>query len=465
MFLGSLAYQIFYRVDVLQDEAHVSRRSAYFAGAALATLIGAGLTWRVFGLVVSYGSIPPVIADGIIQATLLLALILILMSDNPVTDGQLAVVLGAAMMIAAMLYPLPEVAVIVWFITGIGVNRIPLGPQLKQVLNDPVERLMIGVAATTVNIRGFVSALYIIAGLILSVAVFLDSPGTIEQNIRTLVVSFTTGSGSGDFAVSTVEEVAFLSLTAFAPAVYGVWYWLRVTERLPFALGLAADPTEDDSGSGRFGVREWGPDDSGGDHTEVEGVAYRPIPPGFGIPIVLLFAPLLVYVDSTSEISSGTIPRGYLIAAGSAAILAIGTIGITIIRARTMSEYDSDAPTVAAWALALQLAFVALLGPTEVTSVINNFLTGQRLGVDLTAVGSALAGAIILGALVVLPSKIPKIADANPVLGMSLLAVVFGVVVAVIGAGNTLVGGIAGIAVIAGIAGVVIGSIVEISDF
>ncbi|MFC6794425.1 hypothetical protein ACFQFH_08820 [Halobaculum halobium] len=50
-------------------------------------------------------------------------------------------------------------------------------------------------------------------------------------------------------------------------------------------------------------------------------------------------------------------------------------------------------------------------------------------------------------------------------LGMSLLAVVFGVVVAVIGAGNTLVGGIAGIAVIAGIAGVVIGSIVEISDF
>lgn len=336
LFLTTLAYQTFYRVDALMIQYSDSRRLAYLSGSVLAALVGIGLTWAVLGRVFSYASTPPVVVDNLALAVAVTVVALFAASTAFTHDVKLAAIVGTAMVVAALLYPLPEVAVVVWFLTGIGVNHVPTGPQIKQLLNDPIERLMLGVAGSMTGTP--IHLFYIMFGILLSTSGFFYLPGSIPEALRSLFASLVTASDG--YATMGLPAIGFVVCVVVIPTLYGVWYWLRVAERLPFSLGLIEAPADDARlESRKFHVRKL---KLKGGINDVEITAYRPIPPGYGLPASLLVGLVVIFRGQVGSPTTNAVPLGYLVAAVALAVVAALTILAVFVVRLTAYDYDQD---------------------------------------------------------------------------------------------------------------------------
>ncbi len=450
-FLATLTYKTYRRVDELRGASVSLRKYECFAAALVATAVGVTVKQQIFTGTFDHGSIPSPFAEN--AAFLLLGAVGLryaLMRDRFVDDVLLAVVLGPAMAITATLYPLPEVAVVVWVIGAIGVNTVPFGPQLEKILNDPIERLMIGIAAAKSGATGLVTSLYVFSGLIFSLAAIIDSGGTTRGNILTLVQSAAAGGQSGAFVTTALSTELFLFFVMFLPAIYGVWYWLRIVERLPFDLGFVTPSSEG----------TWL--EAGNDGPQIDHLEYRAIPPGYGLPIALLYAPLIVYVNVFGSVSDG-VPLGYLAATACLALIAIGTVIAT--RRSDPQSQDVDVTRLAPKALALQAAVIAIAAEGPVPQAVHSLLTLSSLGGLEGSVLSAIATTVIFAGGVYVPSYIPSLLETNPTLGVSISAVVVGFLIGLFGGGIQFIEAIGGLVMIAGLLGSAFGLWEEIEDF
>lgn len=121
--------------------------------------------------------------------------------------------LGAYLTGAALLYPLPELFVILW-LSYAGV-RVYSGARPEEVwINDPVERLGAIPAYSLAGVAGLLITAYIFAGLALSIYPYV-------------VLLSEVGGWTG---IEHVSAIPFLFLCAALMAAYGTWYWLRISE-------------------------------------------------------------------------------------------------------------------------------------------------------------------------------------------------------------------------------------------
>lgn len=450
-FLATLAYNTYRRVDIIRGVSVSLRKYECFAAALVATAVGITVKQQIFTGAFGHGSIPSPFAENAVFLLLgAVGLRYALIRDRFGDDLLLAIVIGPAMAIAATLYPLPEVAVVVWVIGAIGVNTVPFGPQLEKVLNDPIERLMIGIAAAKSGTSGLVTSLYIFAGLIFSLAAIIDSSGTTRGNILTLVQSAVAGRQTGEFATTSLSADLFLFFSVFFPAIYGVWYWLRVVERLPFDLGFVTP-----SSAGNW-IEE------GDDGPQIDHLEYRAIPPGYGLPIALLYAPLIVHVNVFESGTEG-IPLGYLAATVCAALVAIATVIAT--RRSSPAAQAVDVTRLAPKALALQAAVIVIASEGPVPQAVHSLLTLSSLGGIEGSVLSAVAVTAIVAGGVYVPSYIPTLLETNPTLGVSISAIVVGILIGLLGGGLQFFEAIGGLIMIAGILGSVFGLWEQIENF
>ncbi|WP_277553784.1 hypothetical protein [Halobaculum limi] len=514
LFLATLAYQTFYRVDALLVQYSDSRRLAYLSGSVLAALVGIGLTWAILGRVFSYASTPAVVVDSLVWAVAAAVVALYAASTTFTHDLKLAVVVGTAMVVAALLYPLPEVAVVVWFLTGLGVNQIPTGPQIKQLLNDPIERLMLGVAGSMTGTS--IHLLYVVFGILLSTSGFFYVPGSIPEALRGLSIGLLTTAG--DYAAMEPSAVGFVVCVAVVPTLYGVWYWLRVAERLPFSLGLVEKPATGGGGaSQQFHVRKL---KLKGGINDVEITSYRPIPPGYGLPVSLLVGLVVVFQRQVGALTANVVPLGYVLAALALTLLAALTILALFVVRLTAYDYDqdlasTDAPSerlgefvddlsewqyrrstdsltgtvrterkplvdtldralsvlglerhhrgetasathIAPLAFTLQVVVLGSAFGRHVAATVHGLLSGGPVPFDLLLFGADVGTAILVAAALYVPAVVQRRYEANPfVLGIPMALV--GVVVAhlwvggTIGAPSPVVTAVGGVAVVTGV--------------
>ncbi len=430
LFLGSLAYRTCFTMDTLRigHNTEIAFRRLLDVGAALLAVAFAIVVKRqiftvAFGRSATTSVVTSVFDLFGIACLVYLALAVLVVLTELSKDGSNAsllapialllyelprtLFLGPALAIAAALYPLPETAVLVWGLAAIGVNTVPYGPRLHAILNDPIERFAIGAAAARWKMEGYIAIFYVLCGVLISLAAVFGTAGSTQQILRQLVEN----------ANNSPVGVAFLLITIFGTAVYGFWYWLRLVERLPFALGTLSVEETAQTASGTPGTGALG------------AVEYRPLPPDFGISIPLLLAPLILFTTHVgSQPLEQTVPVGYLLATTIGLTTAIVSVWWT--RRRTIESEGLPIPIVAAVAVALHLAILEVLVAGPISKIIHGLLTTAPIGPIGLDVFVELGTGIAIFAVTLAPATIPLWLERGTVLSFILGICIGGFVVA-----------------------------------
>lgn len=188
----------------------------------------------------------------------------------------------------AIFYPLPEIVVLIYVgVSVVGDEGVPLPADTWTIQID--RRLTIGVSTATWGLKGIVSLVFVILGILMSAfpfIVFVVVGGVLAVN-----PSVVAGIRPGLWV--------FLSLYLVSVAMlggYGLWYWLRVIDRLPYFLD-------------RWAERQ--PIDVQTDWTWEERPPLVARPPGVFVPWALLFLTVIVSTRTVDRDAMVGIPAGH----------------------------------------------------------------------------------------------------------------------------------------------------------
>lgn len=410
LFLGTVAYKTCYLMDSIRVDGEPIRLQGVVSlgAAALAIALGIIVKSQVLGTAFGQGSVPGPVAQNAYKLFLGAVLVYVICASIAALAASAAgehvtmgtpigllvyelprtLFLGPPLAAAAMLYPLPETAVLSWALVAVGVNTVPFGPQLRAILNDPIERFVVGAAVARTRLTGYITFFYVLAGLLFSVAIIIGSDGTTWSLLTQI-----TGAAATKPAASF-----FAGVSVFGPPVYGFWYWLRIVERLPYEYEVFAS--------------------SGASSRRPESVDYHALPPAFGLPIPLLLVPIGVYITvvGNDPFAEG-VPAGYVVATGLALLVTVAVVLWT--RRIDPASQSLETAVVAPLAVAFHAASLQVMGSTPFTQVVHGLLTSAPIG----TVGFGLVGvvgeALLLGVVVLLPAMIPFL------LGRESLVLVF----------------------------------------
>ena len=398
LFLGTVSYKTCYLMDNIRISGDPVRlqRLLSLGAAGLAVALGILVKGQVLGSAFEQGSLPAPVAENVYVLFLGASLVYVVCATivtiaesaagEHVTMGTpiallvrelpRTLLLGPPLAAAAMLYPLPETAVLVWALAAIGVNTVPFGPQLRAILNDPIERFVVGAAVARSGMFGYITFFYVLAGLLFSVGIIIGSDGTTWSLLAGIV-----GAAATDPAASF-----FTGVSVFGPPIYGFWYWLRIVERIPYEYEVF--------------------ESSGGASLRPESVGYHAIPPAFGLPIPILLAPIGVYitvVDNDPFVEG--VPLGYVVATGLALLVACSVALWT--RWIDPADQSLDTAIIAPLTVALHAASLQVMGSTPFTRVVHGLLTAEPIGSVGWGVVWMVGEALLLAAFVLLPALIP----------------------------------------------------------
>lgn len=398
MFLATLAYRANLSMYAVKDLNGVPDKDLHLRAVAVAALsVGLAVVtkYRIIEVWFEHGSsTPSVVAQNIWLIMGFCFLIyslfnmpLLLKEDMGflwlvVTDSPRMLIFSApALAFAATLYPLPEVAVVVWIIAAVGINTVPFGPQIHSLLNDPVERFTYGVTAAQSEFRGYITFLYIYAGILLSLVVVIGFEGSTQLLIMEILRDY-----------SHITTSIFFLIGTFGPAIYGFWYWLRLVERLPFEFDVLSSPS-----ASQMNIHKTNSSDG------VGAIEFRSLPPAFGVQTLLLIGPLGVYAAFTgsgTSIPSESLPPplGYILAAVLVAIIAI----MTVVWTRRRDPVDQlSVEVVAPLSFTLHLWVYMLIGTEPIPTIFHGLLTTDPIphigfGLIFTVIESTLVAGIFL---------------------------------------------------------------------
>ncbi|WP_336134527.1 hypothetical protein [Natronomonas amylolytica] len=407
LFLGLLSYQVCYRMDTIRTDGDVGvpfQRVLSAGGAGLA--VGAGITLKhqVFAVAFGHGSVPAPVAENISLLLVGSGLFYLVctvpsMVRHPIEpvsltaalrslayEGTRTLFLGPVLAIAATLYPLPEVAVIGWLVAVVGINAVPFGPTIQALVNDPIERLVLGAAAARSHAEGYITFFYILGGLVFSLVGVIGSTGT----TRSLLVGLAGAAGSDP------KSVLFVGICVLGPAVYGFWYWLRLLERLPFEFGILTPATDSSFAPGKTSA------------TTIGSVEYRALPAWFGLPLPLLLVPMMVYLEATDgEPFRQPVPSGYVLFACLTAAVALLSVYLT--RRREPQEWLSVRHLAPA-AFFVHMVVVVVSGDEPVLTLLHGLLAnGRFVPVDPLGIATTIGEVLLVVGLFLLPATIPPL--------------------------------------------------------
>lgn len=146
----------------------------------------------------------------------------------------ICVFMGLVVFLLILLYPLPEVAVLLH--VGLRVaHEDDVGLPVESWAAQIDRRLTASVGAFNAGPKGIGSMVFILGGVLISgFFAFMVSYGIMSQIGYTLNAIYDLNLSPNH--ILAVLYMAAVILTLGLLAIYGIWFWLRVIERLPYFL-------------------------------------------------------------------------------------------------------------------------------------------------------------------------------------------------------------------------------------
>ncbi len=141
----------------------------------------------------------------------------------------LALFAGMLLSLFFILYPLLEITVLVFGVLSIVISRLSVS---VWTVNADVEAAFLTTTPTLIGTpKGLATFVFIFSGLAMAGIPLFAVIGVLTLGGRELLIEMATGTRGATVAVGLICGVVY--------GIYGVWYWLMVTRRLPTLLRVS----------------------------------------------------------------------------------------------------------------------------------------------------------------------------------------------------------------------------------
>jgi hypothetical protein len=377
-FLAALAYKLHsHLIQTEKDTDDGGTRLILLMMTAISVSGGMSIRQQVFGHVFGLGLIPHPFREAVYYLLMVLVLLHIILvvpafdvpNGNYNADLVMALVISPILSLADLLYPLPELAVILGIATVIGSNYIRLGPKLDYIVIDPVEKLSLGITAARFSHSAAVGGFYAYMGILIPVTVIAQlSPSLGAGFFDTLGHIFSTSVESGSW-VEIFQTRLYLSTVILGSIIYLLWYWTRIIEALPTDLN--------DYRSRLIGTSR----SIGHDGDQEADYDFPKIPYGYGLPGLLFFTAIGDY--SFSDLRGSIAPLDQTSQLAVLLVTLVAIASIVLSQRVGHSPRNANVSKLAARSILAQLVIVYLPVISALNSVVQYITSGEFTNVSL----------------------------------------------------------------------------------